>query len=47
VRLLNPWQKRKASVTTGSKPVEATERDGILEFPTTPGAVYTIEPARA
>ena len=45
-RVANPWAPRAASVRIMPAGAAAhfTEREGILEFATAPGAVYAIEP---
>ena len=46
-RIANPWISGKASVreTVSGAAVAVTERQGILEFRTAPGAAYVLRPA--
>ncbi|HVX67599.1 MAG TPA: hypothetical protein VHA11_13390, partial [Bryobacteraceae bacterium] len=43
-RVRNPWAPRKAEVRAAGALVPSTEREGILEFATRPGAAYTVAP---
>ncbi len=47
--LANPWMPRAAAVrmAAGGAAAPSTEREGILEFATEPGAVYRIAPTSA
>ena len=46
-RIVNPWGPKKAAIVEipAGTVVALVERQGVLEFPTRPGAAYSLRPA--